>query len=113
MQRSSLSHWKVLKFHTVKLKNLRNETALEMKGDTQKDNAYFIKKKKKGKKNKDDAYYQAFTLFKKGQHLNAFSFSSGNKILTRRKAEPFLCSSLKRQIQRVEEVTGRVGLFPP
>lgn len=88
----------MLKLPTVKLKNLKNETALEMRKDTQKDNADFIKKK---------------SLLKKVQHLNAFSFSSGNKRLTRRKAEPILCSFLKRQIQRMEEVTGRMDLFPP
>lgn len=49
MQCSSLSHWKMLRFPTVKLKNLKNETALEMRRDTQKDNAYFIKKKKERK----------------------------------------------------------------
>lgn len=51
--------------------------------------------------------------FKKDQHLNVFSFSSGNKILIRRKAEPIFCSSLKREMQHMEEVTGRMGLFPP
>ena len=40
-----LGLWKVLKFPTVKLKNLSNETSLEMRKDTQKDNADFIKKK--------------------------------------------------------------------
>lgn len=36
-------------FPTVKIKNLKNEAALEMREDTQKDNAYFTKKKGKEK----------------------------------------------------------------
>lgn len=66
---------------------------------------FSTKKKTGGKENKDNADYQTFTLKEiKSHYVNAFSFSSGNKILTRRKAEAILCISLKRQIQRMEEV---------
>lgn len=49
-QCSSPSHWKLFKFHTVKLKKLTNETTSEMRKDTQRDNAYSGKKKEKKNK---------------------------------------------------------------
>lgn len=45
MQCNSLESLQHVEFPIVKIKNLRHETALEMREDTQKDNAYFTKKK--------------------------------------------------------------------
>lgn len=52
MQCNSLESLQHVEFPIVKIKNLRHETALEMREDTQKDNAYFTKKKKGERKTK-------------------------------------------------------------
>lgn len=83
-----------------------------MREDPEKTN-FSVKKEKKAKENKDDADYQTFTIFKKTQHINVFSFSSGNKILTRRQAEAIFCISLRREIECMEEVRWEYQLFPP
>lgn len=90
---------------SYKWKNLRNETSLDMRKDTGKQCIFQLRKKQGERKTKITQTTKHLHLKNiKSQHVNAFSFSSGNKILTRRKAEAILCISLKRQIQRMEEV---------